>query len=141
MNEVTRSTHLDAAPDEVRRALDEAELLSAWLGPWSPTGADRAVVTTDDGVDRSVRREPPEHDGEVRWTWWPSDDEGAASTVVITVVPDGAGSRLTVTETARASASASTTRSTTGVALDGLGWAISLLALEIVLAVRCAVRV
>ena len=139
MPEVTRSTHLDAAPDEVRRALEDADLLSAWLGPWSPTGADRAVVTTDDGVDRSVRREPPEHDGEVRWTWWPSGDAGAASTVVITVAPDGAGSRLTVTETACASTAIS--GAPRGVALDGLGWTISLLALEIVLAVRCAIRV
>ncbi len=142
-NEVTRTTHLGAAPDDVRRALDDADLLSAWLGPWTPIGADRAQVTTDDGVVRSVRREPPERDGEIRWAWWPGTDEDEASTVVISVVPEGDGTRLTVVETANraASASASADGRPAALALDGLGWTIAVLALEIALAVRCAVRV
>ena len=89
--DITRTTLLDASPDEVREALTDPELLSAWLGPWSDD-----TVVTDDGVTRSVRRT------ESGWIWWPEGDESSASEVVYTIVPEDGRTRLTITETAGA---------------------------------------
>lgn len=132
---VTRTAELAAPIDEVRAALADPELLGAWLGPWTPTGDGTATVRTDDGVVRRVRLLPSTSNDRVRWRWWPEDDRGAISDVTIELTPTATGTVLTLTETV------CSTDGRAAPALDGLGWAIALLALEVAVALRTVVRV
>lgn len=127
---IERSTLLDATPDEVLAALDDPDLLAAWLGEWRPdTEGDGATVVTDDGVTRRVR--PVESTATTRrWVWSPVADPDAVSTVTFTVTTEGHGTRLVVTET-----TAVTPTGTAGAASSGVRWLPALLALGAVLAV------
>ena len=134
---VHRTLHLDVDPDAVREALTDPGLLSAWLGRWTadPEDPSAAWVITDDGVARRVRHLRAD-ERSVRWEWAaePADPDAAVphSEVVITFAPtsDG-GTDLQLTERARGEI----------VALDGFGWAVATLALEVALAVRAAALV
>ena len=131
---VERSVELDLDVAAALDAVVRPELLSAWLGPWSTSG-DGATVVTDDGVTRVVSDVARSGDG-VRWSWAPAGD-GTTSEVTITVSPlDDGRSRVTVREVRAASGDAGAGAQDAGVALDGLGWAICLLALEIAAAAR-----
>jgi hypothetical protein len=138
---VERSVELDLGLEDAVDALHRPDVLSTWLGRWTDRGPDGASVVTDDGVTRSVRDIVRRADG-VSWSWSPSTG-GPTSDVTIAVTPlEDGRSRVTVREVRAASdatAAAVTTSDVTasaGIALDGLGWAVCLLALEIAAAAR-----
>lgn len=145
---VRRSTELDLDTASTLRALTDPELLSDWLGRWDPVatgqladGADpraaagrQAIVTTDDGVARSVEQLEVHADG-VRWRWAPIDSPGDTSDVVIRMEAIAANrTRLTVTEVPASGATgagAATQPRSAPVALDAIKWSICLLVLEL----------
>ncbi len=100
---VERSVDLDAAPDDVWRAITDAEELAAWFGQEAeldlqPGGLGRFV--DDEGL---VRRAVVDqvHAGErLVLRWWPEGDDPTAGASVVTfvVAPTGSGTRLVVTE-------------------------------------------
>lgn len=137
---VERSVELDLDVTDALEAVLRPEILSVWLGRWTPGDDDaHATVVTDDGIRRRVDDIARHIDG-VSWRWSPDTahetDDGAApditSDVRITVVPlAGDRSRLTVTEV----------QASSGAVLDGLAWSICLLALEIAAAARALASV
>lgn len=128
---VTRTVELDAAPDDVLAALTDPELLSAWLGRWTPTDDGGATVLTDDGVVRTVA-DLEVAGSSVRWTWAPADDPRRRSSVSIGLVEIGGGTRLTLTECAPAG-SAPAALASADPACSGVPWAPALAALRAVL--------
>lgn len=136
---VQRSTELDLDTASTLAALTDPEMLSVWLGRWEqqhardaahldPAGRS-AIVTTDDGIRRSVDRLVVRPDG-VRWRWAPVDSPEDTSEVTMhleAIAPNR--TRLTVTEV-QASATGGNP-ATTPVALDAIKWSICLLVLEI----------
>ena len=84
--EVTRSVELDAAADEVWRAVTDPGERALWLD--DPDAATRRVR-----VDESISGH------RLVWTWWQPGDEGDASTVTVELSPVvGGGTRVVVTE-------------------------------------------
>jgi hypothetical protein len=136
---VERAVDLDLDADAAVQAVTSAERLSDWLGRWSETD-EGATVVTDDGVVRAVRDLVRGPRG-TTWTWAPAHG-GPSSTVTIEVTPlEDGRSRVTVRETVTGAAldgahADDGTAGTAGIALDGLGWAVCLLALEIAAAAR-----
>ncbi|MFN8052199.1 MAG: hypothetical protein U0Q22_12215 [Acidimicrobiales bacterium] len=129
---VERTVLLEAGIDEVLDALQRPDLLSAWLGPWTPDAdGTGATVTTDDGVTRRVTLLDADGTGAaVRWAWSPVDDPAAASEVRLVVSGEGLRTRVTVVESLP-TATACTGRSVA----TAVPWLPSLLALGAVLAV------
>ncbi len=131
---VERSVDLDLDLVAALDAVHRPDVLSTWLGRWTES-PDGTTVVTDDGVAREVVR-LERHEHGVSWAWAPANG-GASSEVTIAVVPlDDGRSRVTVREvqataSGAARASASAGGAAPGIALDGLGWAVCLLALEI----------
>ncbi len=97
--QVERSTSLPAPEHAVRDALLDPELLSAWLGEWTPDTDGAASVLTDDGVRRRVSGHRVDDDGNVRWTWWAEDGSTAPSEVVVELSHQVDATRLVVRET------------------------------------------
>jgi uncharacterized protein YndB with AHSA1/START domain len=84
-------TDIDAAPDQVWRALSEQELLEAWLLP-SDAGreADDGFAFDDEGrrIDCEVVEAEPSR--RLRWRWREAD-AGTESEVVFTLTPTREG--------------------------------------------------
>lgn len=135
---VERSTLLDATTDEVLAALDDPDVLAAWLGAWTPDADGRgATVVTDDGVARRVAPAGATTASR-RWVWSPVDDPSSQSVVTFTVRTEGERTRLTVTE---ATTDVTNRRTGAPVATSSVPWTAALLALGAVLAVGAPVTV
>jgi uncharacterized protein YndB with AHSA1/START domain len=100
---VERSVDLDAAPDDVWRALTEPEELAAWFGQEArldvrPGGHGHFV--DDDGRVRRAVVDQVSTGERLVLRWWPEGEDPAAGASVVTfvVAPTGSGTRLTVTE-------------------------------------------
>lgn len=99
LDTTTTNLELDAPADLVMAALEDADLLTAWLGEWTDHDDSTATVRTDDGIVRTVTDRGWFGD-ELRWRWHHYSDESTASEVTIRLVPlDGGVTRLTVRET------------------------------------------
>src|SRR5262245_50380150 len=130
---VERRVTVEADGNEVWRTLTEPDELEAWLGTdveleAAPGAAGR--VTDDDGTARRVVVEEVEVGRRIQWRWWPEADEGAASSVEITLPPCTHGTEVVVTEIRCAAA--------TGPA-GATSWEDRLLALELLLLCRTSV--
>ena len=124
-DEVTRSVDLDAAVDDVWRAVTDPDERALWLDD-------------PDAVSRRVRVDEATPGERLVWTWWQPGDEGDASTVSVVLSPLATGgTRVIVTESlpafapvqAHARASASAGARATAISL----WAARLVGLELVL--------
>ncbi len=124
-DEVTRSVDLDAAVDDVWRAVTDPDERALWLDD-------------PDAVSRRVRVDEATPGERLVWTWWQPGDEDDASTVSVVLSPLATGgTRVIVTESlpafapvqARASASARAGARATAISL----WAARLVGLELVL--------
>jgi uncharacterized protein YndB with AHSA1/START domain len=99
---VTHATTLEAPPDEVWTILTDDDELSTWLGDEAeldavPGGSGRVV--DDEGVRRCIRVDEVTEGAAIRWSWWPEDAEGDATSVEITLVPVPGGTEVRVVET------------------------------------------
>ena len=84
--EVTRSVDLDAAVDDVWRAVTDPDERALWLDD-------------PDAVSRRVRVDEATPGERLVWTWWQPGDEDDASTVSVVLSPlDTGGTRVIVTE-------------------------------------------
>jgi uncharacterized protein YndB with AHSA1/START domain len=84
--EVTRSVDLDAAVDDVWRAVTDPDERALWLDD-------------PDAVCRRVRVDEATPGERLVWTWWQPGDEDDASTVSVVLSPlDTGGTRVIVTE-------------------------------------------
>jgi uncharacterized protein YndB with AHSA1/START domain len=139
---------LDVDLDRIVAALEDPELLSAWLGEWHE-GAT-TTVRTDDGRRRVVSDRHWRHDlggDELHWTWrtdggGPGADS-AGSHVCIRLEPvEGGATRLVVRETL-ASAHRSDVQHSAAASplLESATWLAGLLALGAVLAASTLARV
>ena len=124
-DEVTRSVDLDAAVDDVWRAVTDPDERALWLDD-------------PDAVSRRVRVDQATPGERLVWTWWQPGDEDDASTVSVVLSPLATGgTRVIVTESlpafapvqARAGARASAGARATAISL----WAARLVGLELVL--------
>jgi uncharacterized protein YndB with AHSA1/START domain len=100
---VRRTVDLDCDAATLWRLMSDAGELSTWLG--EDVELDLRVggsghLTDDDGVRRDLTVTALTAGERLAFTWWPGDDEGAASDVVFTVEETDAGSRLVITESA-----------------------------------------
>lgn len=131
--QIERTVLLDADVADVLAALDRPEVLSAWLGEWTPDAeGDGATVVTDDGTPRRVTDRRATRTTR-SWTWSPIHDPAATSVVTFTVTTVAERTRLTVTEH-RTASSASAARGAS-VATAAVRWTGALMALGAVLAV------
>jgi uncharacterized protein YndB with AHSA1/START domain len=124
-DEVTRSVDLDAAVDDVWRAVTDPDERARWLDD-------------PDAVSRRVRVDEATPGEQLVWTWWQPGEEDDASTVSVVLSPLATGgTRVIVTESlpafapvqARASARARGGARATAISL----WAARLVGLELVL--------
>lgn len=138
------SIELDVERDRLVAALEDPELLSAWLGAWEarPGEGEAATVHTDDGLRREVSDRRWVGD-ELRWTWRDaSRDDGASSHVAIRLEPTDAGAtRLVVTETLAVPTTVQASARVGSPLLESATWLASLLALGAVLAASSLARV
>ena len=85
-DEVTRSVDLDAAVDDVWRAVTDPDERALWLDD-------------PDAVSRRMRVDEAAPGERLVWTWWRPGEEGDASTVSVVLSPlDSGGTRVVVTE-------------------------------------------
>jgi uncharacterized protein YndB with AHSA1/START domain len=122
-DEVTRSVDLDAAVDDVWRAVTDPDERALWLDD-------------PDAVSRRVRVDQATPGERLVWTWWQPGDEDDASTVSVVLSPLATGgTRVIVTESlpafapVQARAGASAGARATAISL----WAARLVGLELVL--------
>ena len=122
-DEVTRSVDLDAAVDDVWRAVTDPDERALWLDD-------------PDAVSRRMRVDEATPGERLVWTWWQPGDEGDASTVSVVLSPLATGgTRVIVTESlpafapVQARASARAGARATAISL----WAARLVGLELVL--------
>ena len=120
-DEVTRSVDLDAAVDDVWRAVTDPDERALWLDD-------------PDAVSRRVRVDQATPGERLVWTWWQPGDEDDASTVSVVLSPLATGgTRVIVTESlpafAPVQASAGAGARATAISL----WAARLVGLELVL--------
>lgn len=83
---VTREITIDAPPEDVWEAVSTEDGRERWLEP----DADRRLV-----VERTLAPH------QISWWWWNDSDDEPARYVDVQIigVPDGGGTRVTVTET------------------------------------------
>jgi uncharacterized protein YndB with AHSA1/START domain len=122
---VTRDIDVELGEDELWQLVGDGEAWAEWMTDTSdvevaPGGGGEIV---DDGERRRVCVDDVVPGRRVSYRWWPADEPATVSTVELLIVPRPAGSTLRITETLRASASASAS-----VALD-LRWAVRAVAL------------
>ena len=107
METVSRQVELDISPDALWAAISERAALEAWFGDvvdldLRPGGSG---VVVDDGVVRHVHIDTVEPGRGWSFHWQVDDEPESHVTLAIATTDDG-GSRLTVTETLSAEASA-----------------------------------
>lgn len=98
---VEREVVLPVSPQQAWEALTEPELVAGWFGArvvWELEAGAAARFVDDDGSVRGGRVDTVAPGRELRFRWWPEDDEDATSEVTYVLDPDDAGTRLTVTE-------------------------------------------
>jgi uncharacterized protein YndB with AHSA1/START domain len=100
---VERSIELDAPPADVWPSLVDPDELEGWLGDrvevdMQPGGCGHVIG--DDGVRRDLLVTEVEPARRLAWHWWAED--GELSSVEITLVPTGTGTRVDVVEIAAA---------------------------------------
>lgn len=121
METVTRHIDLDLSPDALWEAITDRELLEAWLGDTvdidlRPGGTG---VVVDNGVTRRVT--VSDYDPGRGWAFdWRVDDEPGSRVTLAIATTDTGGTRLTITETLAASATASAS------AASGMRWDLCL---------------
>lgn len=106
---IERDLELDLPLDEAWSLICNSDGLASWLADEVDVSIEAGQEGTmvDDGLTRTVRVDRVIADREVAFTWWADDNPSGASTVVIEVEPgDRGGSRLHITETMSAEASA-----------------------------------
>lgn len=139
---VERTTTLAVDCATAREAMLDPELLSAWLGAWTPQRDGSASVRTDDGVLRRVTGHHVDEHGDVRWTWSAEDGSDGSSQVVVRFEQVGDSTRVVVREAtaldarlAPNRADATTAGAATASVFGGVGdrWTSCLLALGAVL--------
>ena len=107
METITRQVELDISPEALWNAITEGDALAAWLGDavdvdLRPGGTG---VVIDEHVTRHLRVDTVEPGR--GWSFdWSVDDEPASHVAFEIESTDTGGSRLTITETLGASASA-----------------------------------
>jgi uncharacterized protein YndB with AHSA1/START domain len=107
METVTRRVELDISPEALWNAITDGEMLAAWFGDTVDVdlrpGGTGAVI--DEQVTRRLRVDAVEPGR--GWSFdWSVDDEPASHVSFAIESTDDGGSRLTITETLSASASA-----------------------------------
>jgi uncharacterized protein YndB with AHSA1/START domain len=111
---VRRTIDLECSADALWRLVTSPDQLASWLGSDVElelrTGGSGRVVD-DDGLARHLRVDELVDGRRLAFTWWPEDDERAASEVVFAIEATDSGSRLLVTETATGAAPALATTS------------------------------
>ena len=109
---ITRTVETDLDVEDLWSLVADG---AAWA-EWMVDGADIEVdpgsrgTVVDDGVAREVRIDRVEPSRSVSFTWWPQTRPDQTSAVELVVVPARTGSRLHVTETYGAVATASAIR-------------------------------
>ena len=96
---IERTISIPVPPDEAWQFLTRREHLEHWLAPeveLDPREGGRVRVVGDDGVERCGEVESVDEPRHLRFTWSAPDED--SSIVEITVEPDGAGSRIDVSE-------------------------------------------
>jgi uncharacterized protein YndB with AHSA1/START domain len=122
--QVTRSVDIDADLDDVWRAVADPGERDRWLD--DPDARARRVRVDEVDATAPVRR--------LTWTWWQPDDESAASTVSVVVAPRaGGGTRVVITESLRAHASAGASGGPSGGAGLRALWSHRILGLELLM--------
>lgn len=117
LSQVEQQVVLGGEPDEVWALLTDPAHVERWLG--RPIDLDLAGDRDDrdgdgggagggagdegqlidvDGTARHVRVLEREPGRRLRWHWWPEGDEGAVTTVEITLVPRSPGTEVRVVE-------------------------------------------
>ncbi len=98
----TATVVLDAAPVAVWRALTTQDGLAPWMGAGASVEAEPGgmVVLPDPvgGVTRRGRVERVDSQRLLEFAWWPALKPAERTTVSISLAPEGAGTRLSVTE-------------------------------------------
>ena len=98
---VRRTVDLDCDAASLWRLVSDPSELSTWLGEdvhlELRVGGSGHLVD-DDGVVRHLTVTGVTAGERLAFTWWPSDDEDAASDVTFTVEETDTGSRLVITE-------------------------------------------
>jgi uncharacterized protein YndB with AHSA1/START domain len=100
---VRRTVDLDCDAPTLWRLVSEADELGTWFG--GDVHLDLEVggsghLVDDDGVRRHLIVTDLSAGERLAFTWWPGDDEDAASEVTFTVEESDTGSRLVITESA-----------------------------------------
>jgi len=134
---VTREVVLDTTADELWTLLTDPTELGDWLGDevrFDPTPGGAASVV-DGGTVRHGRVLEAERGRRLGFTWWPADDETAASTVSFTLAEEEGRTRLTVVETIPAPQG---TAKACSLVDAGAAWDDRLLGLEVRLLTRPA---
>ncbi len=120
--QVTRSVEIDADLDDVWRAVADPGERGRWLD--DPDAHARRMRVDEMDATAPERR--------LTWTWWRPGDESGASTVSVVVAPrEGGGTRVVITESLQAQASASA-RVGAGAGLRAL-WSHRILGLELLM--------
>ncbi len=122
---ITRSMEVEAPTEEVWRALTDPAMLGDWLESEveidvRPGGS--GLIVEADGALRRARVEEVEPARRLALRWWPEDGSGPESRVELDLEATPAGTRVVVTETVVAGASAS-------IAAVDARWAVRLLLL------------
>jgi uncharacterized protein YndB with AHSA1/START domain len=100
---VRRTVDLDCDVATLWHLVSDASELGAWLGEdvrLDPTIGGSGHLVDDDGVRRHLTVTGVTAGERLAFTWWPADDEDAASDVTFTVEETETGSRLVITESA-----------------------------------------
>jgi uncharacterized protein YndB with AHSA1/START domain len=139
---IERHVDLPAEPDRAWGLLVDPEDQPAWLGrevdlPAMPGHA--GSVVDHDGTHRQLVVDEVEVGRRIVWTWWPSDDDGAASRVEITLEPIEEGTRVTVVEQSHPAGPQARARASATPAAAS-GWSLRLFHLELLVALVATVR-
>jgi len=125
--DVIREVELEAPLADVWELLTDDDELSAWLGDaatFDPQPGGAGTFEEDGRLRRAVVEEV-DTGRRLAFRWWLDGDEESASRVAFTLTETDDGTRLTVTETFEAEASARDRSNAAAVA-----WASRLLGLE-----------